>query len=178
MLTGQIYAICCTFCWALTSVSFAYASRRVGSLPVNFIRLVIAVFFFMILSATRFGAAWPQQATPHQWIWMSVSGLIGFFLGDLFLFRSLLLIGTRMAMLVMSLAPLFAALIAWLWLDEALAAINLLGMAVTLGGVALVVSERRTDGEGRHQTTSIKGLCFAILGALGQGLAAVLSKAD
>lgn len=175
-LTGQLYAISCTFCWALTAVSFTYASRRIGSLSVNIIRLMVAVLFFMVLSAIRFGAVWPQQATPHQLIWMSISGVVGFFLGDLFLFRSLLLIGTRLAMLVMSLAPLFAGFIGWLWLGEILSAINILGMAVTICGVVLVVSERRTSNGNQHQTISIKGLCYATLGALGQGVAAVLTK--
>lgn len=176
LLTGPFFAICCTLCWAVTSVSFAYAGRRVGSLPVNVIRLIIAVLFFMGLSAFRFGAPWPVDATTHQWIWMSISGVIGFFLGDLFLFRSYLLVGTRVAMLMMSLAPLFAAFLAWLFLGEILSATNLLGMAVTLGGVALVVSERKTDAEGRQRALSIKGLCFAAIGAMGQGSGAVLSK--
>lgn len=175
-LTGQFFALCCTLCWAVTSVSFAYAGRRVGSLPVNIIRLIMAVLFFMGISAFRFGALWPENATPHQWLWMSISGVVGFFLGDLFLFRSYLLVGTRIAMLMMSLAPLFAGLLAWLCLDEILSPINLLGMAVTLGGVALVVSERKTDTEGRQHTLSIKGLWFAAIGAMGQGAGAVLSK--
>jgi drug/metabolite transporter (DMT)-like permease len=76
----------------------------------------------------------------------------------------------------MSLAPLFAALIAWIWLDEVLSATNLLGLAITLGAVSLVVSERKPDAEGQHQALSIKGLSFAALGALGQGAGAVLSK--
>jgi drug/metabolite transporter (DMT)-like permease len=175
-LTGPFYAICCTLCWAVTSVSFAYAGRRVGSLPVNIIRLIIAVLCFMVLSAFRFGALWPEDVTTHQWIWMSISGIVGFFIGDLFLFRSFLLIGTRIAMLMMSLAPLFASLLAWLWLGEVLSTTNLLGMGVTLGGVALVVSERKTDAEGRKRALSIKGLCFAAIGAMGQVSGAVLSK--
>jgi drug/metabolite transporter (DMT)-like permease len=175
-LTGPFFAVCCTLCWAVTSVLFAYAGRRVGSLSVNIIRLIMAVLFFIGLSLLRFGALWPEDATTHQWVWMSISGIVGFFFGDLFLFRSFLLIGTRIAMLMMSLAPLFAALIAWLWLGEGLSATHLVGMAVTLGGVALVVSERKTDAEGKHRTLSIKGLSFAALGALGQGAGAVLSK--
>lgn len=176
MLTGQFFAIGCTFCWAITAVLFTYAGHRVGSLPVNIIRLAIAVLFFILLSVVRFGTVWPPEATPHQWLWMSASGFVGFFLGDLFLFRSLLLIGTRLAMLMMSLAPLFAATIAWLWLNETLSAIDILGMTVTLSGVVLVVSERRADGKGGQHAISSKGLGFALFGALGQGLAAILSK--
>ncbi|WP_372808155.1 DMT family transporter [Pontiella sp.] len=175
-LTGHFFAICCTLCWAVTAVSFAYAGRRVGSLPVNIIRLVMGVAFFALISAVRFGTLWPADATPHQWLWMSISGFIGFFLGDLFLFRAFLLIGTRLSMLMMTLAPLFTSLLAWLMLGEALSPAGLLGMALTMGGIALVVGERGGAKDEQAPVSKTKGLLFALLGAMGQGSGAVLAK--
>jgi len=101
---------------------------------------------------------------------------VGFFLGDLFLFRSFAEIGVRLSMLLMSLAPPIAAAAGWLWLDEHMNAQDIIGMLITLGGVMWVIKERRLDRDGQHRHVSVRGLVFALLGAMGQGVGLVLGK--
>jgi len=53
-------------------------------------------------------------------------GGCGFFIGDLLLFQSYMVIGSRTAALIMSLAPMLTAVIGWFFLDETLSALNIL----------------------------------------------------
>ncbi len=163
-------------CWTITALAFESAGRRVGSLAVNHIRLVIA---FLILSAVCWlhrGLPLPTDATPHAWIWLSVSGLVGFTIGDLCLFRALVVVGSRVATLIMALVPPITALIGFTLLDEKLSTLDLLGMALTLSGVAIVILERKPDGEGQRRKLPVQGILLGLGGAIGQAVGLVLSK--
>jgi drug/metabolite transporter (DMT)-like permease len=45
----------------------------------------------------------PTDASVENWFWLSLSGLVGFVFGDLFLFKSYTVIGSRFSMLIMTL---------------------------------------------------------------------------
>ena len=174
---GEIAALSTVFLWAIGTLSFEAASRRIGSTTVNFIRLVMAWGMLAIwgLASSRYVGV-PISASGEQWLWLSMSGLVGFFLGDLCLFRAFILIGPRLSTLVFTLAPPMTALLGWMILGEGLTWTSGLGMALTLGGVAWVVAERRVHASVRHWHPSAWGISLAILGALGQALGMVLAK--
>jgi len=188
---GEIAALGTAFCWAGSSLSFTAAGKRIGSVPLNIIRLFMA---FGMLSAYLWivrGLPLPTDASADTWFWLGLSGLAGFTFGDLFLFRALVLLEARMAMLIMTLSPPMAAIMAWVALGEGLGPWSWLGIATTVGGVALVVTERHADSPGsvvaqrgivvprdRHVPRRISpaGVAMAGLGAIGQAAGLVLSK--
>ena len=104
MQTGEISALGVAVCWTLSALFFEKAGNRIGSLAVNIIRLAMAIVLLGIGTLITRGMFLPFDATPQQWFWLSLSGFIGFFLGDLCLFYSYTQIGSRMAQLVMTLA--------------------------------------------------------------------------
>ena len=57
------------------------------------------------------GMPLPSDAAPEAWFWLSISGLIGFVLGDIFLFQALVEIGSRISLLISSLGPPITAFI-------------------------------------------------------------------
>jgi len=125
----------------------------------------------------------PTDAGGHQWLWLSLSGLVGFVMGDLFLFQSYVLVGARISMLIMSLSPPIAAGIGWLSMGETLTLKQALGMLLIFIGIAMVVlrSEKTPNGSkiiGRKIKFgySIPGLLLAFGGAVGQAGGLVLSK--
>jgi drug/metabolite transporter (DMT)-like permease len=122
------------------------------------------------------GLLLPTDASLHNWIWLSVSGLIGFVIGDFLLFKSFTVIGAWLAMLIMTLAPPMAAVFGWLLLDERLSMMSLAGMVITLAGIVVVIF--RPEGKNGNVAVSkpIAGLLFAFGGALGQALGIVFSK--
>lgn len=176
--TGQLAALGTAFCWAFSALAFATASRRLGVMAVNLVRLVIGLGFLSLAAWGLRGLPLPVDATPRAWGWLAVSGLIGFVFGDLCLFKAYLLIGPRLASLLMSLAPLLTALIGWLVLGETLTGRDALGMTLTVTGIAWAVLERTpATAEGvRHSHVTPAGVVLGICGALGQAGGLVLSK--
>jgi drug/metabolite transporter (DMT)-like permease len=173
---GEFAALLVAIFWSVTALAFEAASRKVGSLPVNIIRLVMALFFLTVLNYITRGLWFPSDASTHNWIWLSISGLIGFVLGDFFLFKSYNIIGSWFAMLIMTLAPPLAALFGFFILGEHLKPVAIIGIAVTLTGI--VVAMFRHDKESRKFIVSkpVIGMLYAFGGALGQALGIVFSK--
>ncbi len=181
---GLLLAGATALCWAGSSIAFSRSSRSVGSLAVNIIRLAFAIAFFSIYGYINRGSCLPADATATLWGWLLLSGFIGFFLGDLFLFRSFNLIGVRLSMLLMSLAPIAAALTGWLWLGNTISPRQLCGMAVTISGVMIVIMDSQKAKAGvagnkkSHVATGVyvRGIVYAFLGAIGQGVGVVTGK--
>lgn len=179
---GEIVGVLTAVFWTVTSLAFESAGKKVGSLSVNLIRLIIAFFFIGIYSWVARGFFFPSDATLFQWQWLALSGLVGFVIGDLLLFQALVVVGARISMLVMALAPPFAAFIGWLLLGEVMSPSNLLGMSITLAGIVIVILKREKSEVNGTVTRKLKsnyslqGILLALGGALGQGAGLVLSK--
>jgi len=104
--------------------------------------------------------------------------LVGFVIGDYFLFASYTLIQARFSQLIMTLAPPFAAVFGFFLLRERMTWIALLGMVLTLTGIALSIMKKQ-NGSTNHRLRiqlPMKGVLYALIGALGQGVGIVLSK--
>lgn len=161
-------------------MAFESAGKRVGALSLNLIRLLIGLVFLSIYNAIINDGFIPI-ATGYQWFWLILSGIVGFVLGDLFLFRAFILIGARISMLIMSLVPPITALIGWITLGEVLSGIEFLGMGICMAGISLVM----LSGPNKGETFSLKkgkmgpvvmGSLLALGGAIGQAAGLVLSK--
>jgi drug/metabolite transporter (DMT)-like permease len=173
---GELAALGTACCWTATSLAFQAAGRRVGSLPVNLIRLVMAVFLLGAFTWITRGRFLPLDASPHAWIWLSLSGLVGFTIGDLCLFRAFVVVGARVSMLLMTLVPLITTVFGFLVMGEMLSPKELIGMALTIAGVSSVVAERRRDANGQMERLPLNGVLLGLGGATGQALGLVLSK--
>lgn len=179
---GEIAGVLTAVFWTITALAFESAGKKVGSLAVNLIRLVIAFFLVGTYSWLVRGYFFPSDATFFNWKWLALSGLVGFVIGDLMLFESYLFIGARVAMLIMALAPPFAAFIGWLLLGEVLSPMNWLGMAITMSGIVIVILKREKKEENGSikkklsSSYSVPGLLLALGGALGQAAGLVISK--
>ena len=117
---GEIASLLTAVCWTLSAIYFERAGRRVGSLSVNIIRIFLGVVFLGLTTLITRGMFFPLDATAYNWLWLGISGIVGFFFGDLFLFKSYTIIGSRTSQLVMSLAPMITAVIGWFFLQEIL----------------------------------------------------------
>jgi drug/metabolite transporter (DMT)-like permease len=143
---GELAALATSVLFAATSTFFTLAGRQIGTAVLNRTRLVFAILF-LIVAHLAFRIPLPIQAGTERWLWLSLSGIIGLALGDTFLYKAFIWIGPRMGMLMMSLAPVISALLAWLFLSEQLTFIQILGILVTLTGIGWVVIERQTNGQ-------------------------------
>ncbi len=180
---GEFAALLTAFFWTITALAFESAGKKIGSLQVNLIRLTMAFVFLSIFSWFMRGVVFPTDASMHNWVWLSISGLVGFVLGDLVLFQAYVVVGARISMLIMALAPGVAALVGWAWLGETITPKQGIAMLLTFSGIAMVILRRElSDPEqpnGRKRVRfsyPIAGLLLAFGGAVGQGGGLVLSK--
>ena len=175
MHIGEISAVGVAVCWTLSALFFEKAGSKIGSLAVNVIRLTMAVVLLGFGAWITRGYFFPTDATPYQWFWLSLSGFIGFFLGDLFLFHSYSIIGSRMAQLVMTLAPPITAFVGFLFLGEHLSFRQIAGISITVCGI-LIAMLGKEKGDKLNFKVPLKGFLFALGGATGQALGLIISK--
>ena len=178
---GEVIALLTVLFWTVSVQFFEVASKRVGPTPVNIIRIGIAVFLFGAFLTFRDGMPIPLDFPPHAWLYLSLSGVIGFFLGDIYLFKALVELGPRVAMLLHSLAAPTAAVLGWIFLDEVYVYHQWLGIMVTLFGIGLVILEKHETGYTPKNRVNRKitliGVIYGLLAMFGQGAGMVLSKA-
>lgn len=179
VLIGQLAALATSFVWSFTSILFTLSGREVGSRIVNRTRLLFAVVFVALAHLALYGKLLPLGAEPFRWNWLALSGLIGFVVGDGFLFQAFVVLGPRLSMLLMALAPVLSAVLGWLVLGETLAVQELFGIGLAVGGVALVVTDRANEGAQRPTGADRQyglGLLFGLGAALGQALGLFASR--
>jgi drug/metabolite transporter (DMT)-like permease len=168
---GEFAGLGVSVCWTMSALFFEKAGHKIGSLSVNFIRLLFAIGFLGITTFFTRSLIFPSDATAYQWFWLGLSGFVGFFLGDMLLFKSYTIIGSRTATLLMSLAPMLTAIIGWFMLDEVLSIKNIIAMVISLSGIIIAISNRKM-----RLNYPIKGILLAFGGALGQASGLILSK--
>lgn len=172
---GEIAALATAFFFALTALIFTSTGRAVGSQVTNRMRLTFALIYLMILNLVLFRQPLPLSADSSRWLWLSISGIIGLSLGDAFLFQSLISVGPRLGSLLLSLAPIFGSVIAWIFFGETLSLVQIIGITLALGGIALVVVSHEEPPNTPHGHTR-RGVIFGILAGLGQAVGLVFSK--
>ena len=175
MHIGELSALCVAICWTLSALFFEKAGNKIGSLSVNVIRLMTAIILLGLIAWIKRGFFFPTDATHYQWFWLSLSGFIGFFLGDLFLFHSYSIIGSRMAQLMMTLAPPITAVTGFLLLNEQLTLKQGTGIAIIVCGIFVAMFGKR-KGEKLNFNLPLKGFLLALGGAAGQAIGLVISK--
>ena len=173
---GEIAALSTALFFSAAPTFFTLAGRRVGSVAVNRVRLLVASLLVFALHWTLVGTPLPLGAAGEQWFWLSLSGVIGLVAGDACLFQALLILGARLTMLVFSLTPILAAILARLLFGEILSAGQMLGVLVTLGGVAWVVLSHDGNGARRDRRRYAIGLLLAVGGSTGQALGMITAK--
>ena len=173
---GELAALATAVCWTFTAVAFESAGKKVGALSVNIIRLVIAFVLLSLFTLFTRGMVLPIDATGTNWLWLLISGIIGFVIGDLFLIQAYVLIGSRISMLIMSTVPPITSITGFLLLGERISFLGMLGMFITIGGITIVILSRGTGEKKIKLAHSGKGLLYAFIGALGQTFGLVFSK--
>jgi drug/metabolite transporter (DMT)-like permease len=173
---GEFAALLTACFWTVTSLSFESASKKIGSVVVNILRLIIGFIFLSIFTLLYRGLIFPVDADSGNWFWLVLSGLVGFVFGDLFLFKSYTLIGSRFAMLIMTLVPPITAFFGFLILGEKLTMFNFFGMTLAFLGIAIAIFSRNGKGDRLSLKLSPRGILYAFGGAVGQALGLILSK--
>ncbi|MCA0427053.1 MAG: DMT family transporter [Bacteroidetes bacterium] len=167
--------------WTIGTFSFAHASRIANPGSVNRVRLLYAFLVLGLMNIFISGIN-PIQlfSIPEasHYIWFGLSGIVGLTLGDFFAFTAYHILGSRRTSLFSSFAPGAALLAGILLVNEQLSALGIVGMLISISGILLLTASRseqqavKEEGRGNFW----KGIVYAALGAICQGLGLVLAK--
>ncbi|APR85706.1 Hypothetical protein A7982_11055 [Minicystis rosea] len=174
-MIGEAAALGAAVCWAVGSHLFGRIGRG-GDVPAGALNLgkcATAVVMFGVTGLVTSGKVMPsppKQALP----WLVASGVVGLAMGDSAYFGAMVTIGVRRALLLLSTAPVFAAIGGALFLGEALGGREIAAIAAVLAGVAVVVNEQPAknadDAEKQGLAASPRVSALGVLYGLGAGL--------
>lgn len=170
---GALAALGAAFVWTLNSTVIEKKGWGLDSGSLNFGRMLLGLLLITLAAGISGGGFLPASAGGLAWLSLSLSGFLGFSLGDTFLIKSFQTLGARLTLLIFSSAPVLTAILSYLFFQEKLSALNVSGMALVLLGIALVISGKKVN---RGAAVSLQGLLYALAASLGQALGAILSK--
>lgn len=190
MYTGELISLAVSFSWTATALFAEVASKHMGSLSLNVVRMFLSLLMLAATLWVTIGVPYPLYADTQTWIWLSLSGFVGYVLGDYCLFQSYVIMTSRFGQLFMTLASPAAAIAGWIMLGEHMSMLAIAGMLTTMTGIGMSVfnrSSRENEGEGNSHAHSrlkpalslklpLKGVLFGIAAGVGQGVGLVLSK--
>jgi uncharacterized membrane protein len=173
-MSGEVLALLSALLWAMASVLLTVGAKRLHVLPLNMIRCAVSTAFFWVL--LPFYGGWQALAAipAKAWIWLVVSVLALLVVGDTLYFRSMDLAGVSWAMPVASINPLWAVLLASLFLDEPLTWALLAGALLVVAGVTLLsrpagqATGGRAVDPGARRTGLLLALATSLLWGIGQ----------
>jgi drug/metabolite transporter (DMT)-like permease len=174
---GEIAAVTTSACYSVSSILYTFAGRKLTALVINRLRLILAVVLLVSVHWVVQGMPFPVTAGLPRWLWLGASGIIGLALGDFFLFQAYQYIGPRLSSLMMSLAPILVTLLAWVFFGEVLGKFSLLGIFLTLVGVAWVILERTPGAHGNNYPADhLRGILFGLGATVSQAVGVILAK--
>lgn len=172
MFIGEIASLLTAVLWSGSSIVFTEATKLIGSIQLNINRLMLAA---ILLAITIPIAGIPIAIGVTPFLLLVVSGFVGLVFGDGFLFKAFQIIGARVSMLIMAVAPGLTAIFGYFFLGEILSIWGIVGMLVTLIGISIVVLERK-EKKIKFRDLNKIGMLYGFLGALGQALGLIFAK--
>ncbi|MEZ4296902.1 MAG: DMT family transporter [Polyangiaceae bacterium] len=142
MPVGELYALIAAASWAVGSLLFAKIGKRVSPGAMNLGKCISAAFVLVLARAALTPSLGSPAWLPEAAALLAVSGVIGLTIGDTAYFGAIVSIGVPRAILLLSAAPVFAAIGGVVFLGERVGPREAAGIALTLAGIALVVTGR------------------------------------
>lgn len=175
---GEILALCTSFLWTGSALLGEISGKRIGAMSLNVWTILVA---FLLLNLTLFlftGNPFPQHLDFKALSWIVASGLLGFVICNFFIYNAYILISARFGQLFMTLTAPSAALTGWILLDEKLTLQEYIGIIVTISGIIITLlgNKNKSADKSVKQSLSVKGIVFAIIASLAQGIGLVLGK--
>ncbi len=169
---GELAAITAALCWTLNSLAVERLGRGLSGWGLNMLTKAGGLILVSLLALAMHGSLLPQ-ASARQWILLLFSGLIGFSIGDGFLYAAFQQIGARRTLLIFSANPIIAAILGWALMGEALSARHVAGILLAVAGIMIVI---QGDVTGSQKNPQWQGILWAALATLGQAGGVILSK--
>lgn len=151
---------------------FQQVGQQMSAAAMNLFKGIVAIVCLVVILIPYGFADIPRD----DFLLLALSGLVGICLGDTFYFLTIKCMGSRLALLVGALIPVFTAIIAILLLNERIAFNAGIGLVMTVAGVAYVLWDRSESATTSVSTHWVKGIVFGFLFVLTNAMAIIFTK--
>lgn len=176
LLVGEIAALTGSALWGISSHLYGSVVRELSPSFMNFVKNVFAALCFgcvcLVFRIAPFGLGWHETGA------LLLSGVIGIGLGDTVWFLALRFMPVHTVLVVGTVSPLVSAILAWLTIGESLSVASWICMAITVSGIALVVSEPQKRQADARFTPSMRlvGIGLVVLAVLLGAVSNVITR--
>jgi drug/metabolite transporter (DMT)-like permease len=143
---GVALALMTAVFWAISPLCWASVGQRIGSFSVLLLRGLLASTMLLLLLLPVYvllrGGTIPLPSSAQLW-WILLSGIAGMAIGDALYYEALVTLGPRRTTQILTLAPVAAVALGWMYLDEQLNALRLMGIVTVLAATAYAVLARQ-----------------------------------
>lgn len=172
----MVSALASALGWTLVTLVARDLTAQFPSLSLNIIRSAGASFLLVPVALTLGDVRSLGQVSALAWACLTVSVLAAIGIGDTAFFESTKSLGIGRAMTIATAGhPILASLFAFWWFGEQITAPVAVGSLVTLGGLALILSERGVETDVSPEKRR-HGLTLALIAALAWAVSAALMK--
>ena len=163
-------ALLTTIIWGSSFVVAKFGLRTIGPITLAGLRYFLAFLLlspFLLVRLRRNG--WPDRGTLRQ---LALLGIAAYLIGNGALFIALQFVPATLVSFMMSLGPIFILIGSLLWLKETPTRLQVTGLLVSLGGMALFFLPGLQAGAVRGLVILAVGtLAFAAFGLMGRAMA-------
>lgn len=162
--------------WAVSVVLYRRVGRIMSPVMLNMSKGLIAVTILTVIV----GVTWwvtgeqPWSMSPGMIALMALSGVVGIGIGDTLFFAGLNRMGARRVLLLFTINPVIMVVVAWAYMGEPLIWQQMVGIGLTVGGVAWVIAERNTKRSDGH--VDLLGVLLGIGAASCQAAGVLMSR--
>lgn len=142
-LAGDLLTLGAAFTWGLYTVLSIPLVRRYGALPMTVWTMWVGALvlpWFGLADLRRIGIG---SIAPAAWAAIAYAGVLSITVAYVLWYRGVRALGGARTAAFGNLVPVLAIAVAWLWLGERPAPVQLLGAGLTVVGVALARRRRR-----------------------------------
>ncbi len=181
MNTGIIFALLAALSFALSAFPYTFLHQYANTKVVTLWRLFFASILIILVSYFVDGLSFYNifsNVYLQVWLWVGLSGVITFLIGDFLIFESYAVLGPAKGSLLTALSPAMALIFGIILLNDSINIVGLLGIAITIIGVIIVNmgNVKTATSETENNESKNKAIIYGVLGACCLGIGIALSK--
>ena len=170
---GELLSITTAVIWAFAVTLFKKSGESVHPLALNAFKNLLAMVLF-IPTIWLLGQALLIPADGNVYLILLLSGAIGIGIGDTLFFKSLNLLGAGLTGIVVCFYSPFIILFSFIWLQESLTPLQLLGVLLIISAILIATLRQRVAEITPRRI--VAGIVYGFIASAAMAIGVVLMK--